>query len=1565
MALTVTPSLAGETTWYYDGLTDVYDNSNRLIGRAYRYKSISGQLRTMVNPGAVRDWAIAVGGNEHDVIRDVMIPSKMSNFKPPLNKDDFDRYLISDVFQASGATYTSTGTRITVTPATPEPPTPPSSGSLLDPPQSSVDSSIPLTATPVLLGQSTWYYDGVTEVYDHQNNLVGRASRYRSASGQRKTMVNPGLVREWAIAAGGNEHYVIAQVMVAAKMTNFQPPSPKVGFDRYLITDIFDAAGATYTDSGNRIQITRSAPPSVTNFSVTGAADANGCYAVGSKVNIEVNVKTNVPQAQTIKQIDVYASYPGTDIGATSVEHFKNVPVGADGVFKADIPFNVVSPEKAVLYIRAYDHIDRLDVDSERLQNTVGQVKPVGKSLEICSYHADMEADGQPLKFFNFKEDTLYYSRSLEERGPFGRSNPDIRLNPSNNSAWFGPIRFPTIYRGHPGEGANLTPGLNQKFQAEGHSGMSTVTAHPFKFIYVLGPADVPFAKPNEMIHPSLPTSTYNIQLTSQFNKTNVFEMFNGNADYVLQETDIHEIRKEIDNSKVGDFYYIRDLAEWSGADVSNAADPINDTNLQIYQTDWPDIDNFDFTDDNTFEVNERVNFKFDGYEYVSPRKDGTVRRNVDWSITIIDGPNKGGKSQGNYDSDKALNNPKKPHMARYDGYYQSRAAYFTPTQPGRYVVELKIVDEVQRHATKRLTFTIGEDGGACDPSVEDCDDVGPECDVNTEICFEFEIPPPDLTCRVEINTNESGNMTGQNLDADPRGTIREDSNYPESAVFDVLRYGIPSSEYLRVNGESEKYLTDYQYANKTGTVTYRFKVTKDYLYQWEEDGEVEFEHIRKEVDISDPYNISFWLVKYLTVLGFPEAIIRNYALPNELVSIMNQQMPTASGHNHPADEDHVFPVTCEGIYLGDEVITGKPPAGGPSENLESHAQLGSRTPNVKNDSAIVDGFVSMSDALVSQYAPTPTDIPRAPIVNVQKGDLQIDPLKVNKWRTPSSITTNYQTVFTINSSNRSLEFTGYSPDKINEVTVHTPVVMYAEASDNKELDQRYDPPERSTPPNPDDDRHAFILDQPFTVTLPTSGPHLDESIAPGYGDRDFEKYVRKDANGQAYNEVKFPFDVYSETKQAFYPSNQWIKIPTTLETAEFFLPTWVPEGEYEVKFRSVAINSPSSMPEEQQEEKNANLNLEYRTPNGVMDKHIAISSIQVDVVGRLYDFRVTDILDFKWESVFRSTEGLIEHTGNYYWVGDKMIDGDPRGNEKPFVLPIRHGSHPEGYKNLAVKTGYQFKFDMKTMGSMAKTNDAVSIKPSFYFVEKDGSNRRPVDVYYHSDSNYFVKIGSEQDKVYREVKLNEPLRNVEKKQLFDTAEYVYRHANDYGYGSIVEGIHDVSSFARKFERDYAKRPVKTGPYGWQILNWNLRTLIGLDADKVPSNSMIPPADVKASEQQWYGEYSLPADVYVVEQHHDIAGYGVEHRLAENSPIFLRDGYIIVNFDIETIANGNTENPHLSYYKGPLSNQWKREGFEYEFIDPYGNRFELLDGDVIFYHGDQSSYDDFGSSVTH
>ena len=129
-----------------------------------------------------------------------------------------------------------------------------------------------------------------------------------------------------------------------------------------------------------------------------------------------------------------------------------------------------------------------------------------------------------------------------------------------------------------------------------------------------------------------------------------------------------------------------------------------------------------------------------------------------------------------------------------------------------------------------------------------------------------------------------------------------------------------------------------------------------------------------------------------------------------------------------------------------------------------------------------------------------------------------------------------------------------------------------------------------------------------------------------------------------------------------------------------------------------------------------------------------------------------------------------------------------------------------------------------------------------------------------------------------------------------------------------------------------------------------LRTFIG--NDEVPAG--VDRQWANASVQKWYGEFSLPSASFVVPKGTD------------KSPIFLRDWYIVVSFNIKTLHNQDVSPaPRLQYINGPLTNQWAKEGFKRSFIDPDGHMFQLAYGDVVFYQADASSYDDFTVGATH
>lgn len=803
-------------------------------------------------------------------------------------------------------------------------------------------------------------------------------------------------------------------------------------------------------------------------------------------------------------------------------------------------------------------------------------------------------------------------------------------------------------------------------------------------------------------------------------------------------------------------------------------------------------------------------------------------------------------------------------------------------------------------------------------------------------------------SCSATIGTPSRGSsLTGSVMDPSATGVLKADNRGNE--LFDVAK-GIPTSENLYANVFGNNYLFKNTFVNMTGQVTLTVNVKKTYHLTWTipskppakpGDTGTPAKPMSKDVTVSKDVQVkrdySYWTIDNLEVYSLNKASVSNYALGGYGGTITlnpnGYTAPTLDSENNDSVNSHVIPPDCSAIDLGTETRSGgssEPSTPDETSLFQSKADGQIKQNKVKNDKVIFNGITIMDPREVDKSAPAPQNIPHPQTIGqnvLYKNALNVSNSLTNKLDQATSGQIYYNV---IPGNIKGGANKNYAVQGMNTVTVHTPVVIYASVSDDKKHNQK-------TTPAPN--RSATILDRPFTIYMPTEGQHRNIL---GYKNRDYAKYIKD-------KQVWFPFDVYSENKQQFYPKNTWISIPVNEKSTTFFLPVWVDEGYYDVLFRTIAENAPNNFTTQA----NANLDLAH---------HVATDVVPVDVIGRVYDFHVTDIADYNWESFFRKSKGSSLPTGNSFWVGDKGIDGNQRQSLKDFILPIRQGSNPiPGLQNMAVKTGYHFKFDLKSKGNMFTDKDGIRITPNFYFVSKDGTGRKPVDLYYHSDKQKFIKVGSQADTERRNVILNARLRNVPSQDIVNTASTLWEmFAGPRGWKI------DKQRYLSDYIKDTAKKTY-VGGYDVQVLTAPLRLFIG-NMNGLPKGVNIYRAN--AAVQQWFGEYSLPAAVYVVPQGTNLSKYG---KLDEKSKVFLKDGYIIVNFTIETIRDGDTSKPYLQYirrpgspYFGAYNNQWKdMENFASSFTTPYGVKFNSIDGDVMYYHANKSSYDDFTSSGTH
>lgn len=762
-----------------------------------------------------------------------------------------------------------------------------------------------------------------------------------------------------------------------------------------------------------------------------------------------------------------------------------------------------------------------------------------------------------------------------------------------------------------------------------------------------------------------------------------------------------------------------------------------------------------------------------------------------------------------------------------------------------------------------------------------------------------------------------------------PYGIIAADKR--ENHFFDV-EAGIPATESLYLNIFSRNYLLGYEYENIVGEKQYQITFTKTYHLKWSEisydknleltsEEKSETKTITQTVTVKREY--SYWKLVQLEYYTIKDAMIHNGALPTGKLNVLpNEYIPPSLVYYHYETEKEYLkePAYKKNITLPSETIQGVDTCPSiPSENFETDAEETIGQIQVRND-LFLFGQEKISDSVWKEKET------ETPVVYEKEEETGENVLYEKGIVIPKdTANANYATegVITYQANTRLLQTSplllSYDIAELGKVTVHTPTVCDAYVSDEKKYNQML---------SPDDSCYPLILDRTFQLTIPVTGEHL---YIQGYGYRDYSKYI-------ADREVQFPFDVYQGRK--YYSAYSWISLNN--DTAAFYIPIWVKEGKYNIQCRSSSISMEANAAQDKEEEL-ANLQL---------DHYVATCQIPVEVSGRVFGLQITDISDYPaWYSVFRKKDSLA-HTGIHYFVGKKDENGSVRTDPAFYTFPMLKGSHPMDIQTRITPTGYAFRFTIETIGEMYEEDDYVQMTPTFYYISKDGKQRKEADIYYietmQEQRQYaFVKIGSSLD-----------LANIKKRYLGNP----YTSVPDeefqekmYLTGKNLNTLQDTLS------------PLFT--FHHILLSENFRTYLGKNDS--PTGTIPASVDEKRasmSKQKWYGEYYLPSQVYVVPKDFDLAGYekkkGAFHFRED---FWLKNGYIMIQFDIKTVNGGKT---YLSYIneenaKQGYCNMWKLEGMDYTRTDADGVTWNLKDGDTFLYDTDKRTGLDYIVGGTH
>ncbi len=129
--------------------------------------------------------------------------------------------------------------------------------------------------------------------------------------------------------------------------------------------------------------------------------------------------------------------------------------------------------------------------------------------------------------------------------------------------------------------------------------------------------------------------------------------------------------------------------------------------------------------------------------------------------------------------------------------------------------------------------------------------------------------------------------------------------------------------------------------------------------------------------------------------------------------------------------------------------------------------------------------------------------------------------------------------------------------------------------------------------------------------------------------------------------------------------------------------------------------------------------------------------------------------------------------------------------------------------------------------------------------------------------------------------------------------------------------------------------------------------------------------------QSWSGSYQIPPDAYVVDYAVDLKEYvKSKGRIKTTDEVFLKNGYVVVHFDIETmdaVAEGEKKaewTRALSYHnqqnaRNGYCNMWTTEGYQTNRVDIHGIVFSLMEGDVMVFGQANHMWTDYKVMGTH
>lgn len=422
------------------------------------------------------------------------------------------------------------------------------------------------------------------------------------------------------------------------------------------------------------------------------------------------------------------------------------------------------------------------------------------------------------------------------------------------------------------------------------------------------------------------------------------------------------------------------------------------------------------------------------------------------------------------------------------------------------------------------------------------------------------------------------------------------------------------------------------------------------------------------------------------------------------------------------------------------------------------------------------------------------------------------------------------------------------SPDNKNVVMIY----VYQKQPDGGNTPSDDDEDSEYTPVtcDPTVGNSNVLVDSNVTIVIPNHGVHTD------FGE---DAYYNKLFAKQKL--VKFPFEVYYNGE--LKAKDTWIEVANRNDISregnndgkyEIGIPAWIEKGKYTVDVRVVATGGTEA---NEREQSNDIFN------NGA----IAYNEVEINVVGKIYDFTITNL------------------EGDTVW--SKYLFENQNKEYKTSTLPIGQANVvPTSYK-YGMKLGSTFLYSINTLGV---SNTKVQILPKVYYVEKNGGTAVDVTnkLQYKTEKgfvNFDSTAVSLSTKINKQTRMTAEVRNEVSKSMAMKA-FV-------GYGQDTNA-------SRKF-----------GTYNKLLIDNSLRLPYVGYVSTLTKSSDKNFDKVMTSASHWYAEYKLPNTLAMKENSGD-------------DKTVRKDGFYVVCFKIESKdTNGNT---YLKYENQYVGNQWKNEG---------------------------------------